>query len=162
MDITYLKEHFEYVPETGKLLWKKVNSNAVKVGQEAGHLSQGYIRTYVKGKQVMVHKIIWALTYNEWPDGDIDHINMNRADNRLSNLRKVTRSENFYNRTKYKNNTTGYKGVTAHTVKNGTKFVARIRYDNKQKYIGIYNSPEEAKAAYDEAAKLYHGEYARL
>ena len=164
ISVDVLREYFELDAEAGKIFWKKktaARSNRIKLGNEAGSLSDGYVRVSLFKKKMMGHKVIWALVNDEWPEGDIDHINMNRSDNRISNLRKVTRSENFFNITKRSTNTSGYKGVTTRDQNGKIRYVAQIAYNHNYKYLGIYNSPEEAKAAYDEAAKLYHGEYAR-
>lgn len=90
----------------------------------------------------------------------IDHINGNRLDNRKANLRPCTHSENQRNRRKTKVCSSPYKGVYWHKREN--KWVAQIRYEGKQKSLGRYQTAEEAAAAYDEFAKLYHGEFAFL
>jgi len=88
----------------------------------------------------------------------IDHINHNILDNRRSNLRICTQTENLYNQNKYKNNRSGYKGVSKH----GKKWRAYINKDGKRQNIGIFSTPELAHAAYCKAAKELHGEYAKL
>lgn len=89
----------------------------------------------------------------------VDHINGNTLDNRRSNLRLVTRSQNMCNRTKQVNNKSGYKGVRSH--KASGKWIAEIGISGKRFYLGLHNTPEEAHAAYREAAKNLHGEFER-
>lgn len=91
-------------------------------------------------------------------DMDTDHINMNGLDNRRNNLRICTRSQNYMNRGKYKDNISGYKGVYWYN----KKWVAQIKVNAKQIYLGRFKDKEQAAEAYNKAAKKYHGEFARL
>jgi len=90
----------------------------------------------------------------------IDHINGNGLDNRRENLRLAGRGQNQCNRGKQSNNTSGFKGVTWH--KNLNKWEAGISISGKRYHVGFYKTPEAAARAYDDAAKKYHGEFARL
>lgn len=107
----YLKEHLDYNPETGLLIWIKPRCNRVQKGDTAGYTSEGYRRINAFGGKHMAHRIMWIIHYGSIPDGQIDHINGNRSDNRISNLRCVSMSENLKNKTIYKNNKTGVSGV---------------------------------------------------
>ena len=89
----------------------------------------------------------------------VDHINGNTLDNRRENLRLCTRSENGRNQRKRSDNTTGYKGVVL--TKSGMKYYAKIVVHQQMIYLGCYATAEEAARAYDEAAKKYHGPFAR-
>jgi len=103
-----------------------------------------------------IHRLITGA-----PKGmDIDHINGNPLDNRKSNLRICTHTENMRNRGANKNNTSGYKGVGWH--KKGKKWGATIKHNYKSVYIGLYEDKEEAARAYDKKAKELHGEFAYL
>lgn len=113
----------------------------------------GRVDGLVNGKNVRLHRYILD-TPN---DIMIDHINHNPSDNRKCNLRPATKSQNGANRPKTKHNTSGYKGVT--TLRNG-KYMARITVNYKGIYLGCYNTPEEAYAAYKKAEEKYFGEYA--
>jgi hypothetical protein len=113
----------------------------------------GYIRN--KTYKLMLHRFIMNVTD---PTKLIDHINYDKLDNRKSNLRVVTHSQNMQNQKKYCNNTTGYKGV--YLIKN-QKWRAIITINKKRKHLGSYHTAEAAAHAYDSAARIYHGEYAR-
>lgn len=93
-----------------------------------------------------------------WPL--VDHVNGNGLDNRRANLRPATNAENMRNRRRYANNTSGFKGVTFDKAKGRWK--AQIRLDGRRRYIGRYDTAEEAARAYDAAARELHGEFARL
>lgn len=91
---------------------------------------------------------------------EVDHINGNGLDNRRSNLRICTRSQNMMNSSHHRDNASGYKGV--HWYKQTKKWQARIMKDYKQKHLGYFNTKQEAAIAYNETAKQYHGEFAKL
>ncbi len=87
----------------------------------------------------------------------VDHINGDGTDNRRANLRAATHAQNMRNRKKHKNNTSGFKGVSPMR----GKWRAQIRFEGRKHHLGIFDSPEEAAEAYDEAARRLHGEFAR-
>jgi len=98
------------------------------------------------------------MVHGRWPAKYLDHINGIRNDNRLCNLREATQTENTRNQGKQKTNTSGLKGAGWH--KGQKKWVAKIRIGTTDKWLGTFSSKEEAHAAYCEAAKKYHGEFA--
>lgn len=112
----------------------------------------------INGKQsvIYMHRDIM-----ETPVGlDVDHINGNSIDNQKINLRNCTRSKNMMNVGKQKDNTSGYKGVSWFV--RDKKWVAMIRFGDKRKNLGYYDTPEEAAIAYNNAVIIYHGEFAKL
>lgn len=111
---------------------------------------------YSRGCVLYMHRIIMNA-----PDGiEVDHINGDKLDNRRENLRFANRSQNSRNTPKRKNGTSGFKGVTF--VKRLSKWKAQIEIDNRGKYLGVFLDKEDAARAYDEVAKMYFGEFAKL
>lgn len=154
-----IAECFEH--RDGKLYWKKVAhpNKQYLVGKEVGSIhSTGYRHVTWQGKVHKVHRLIFLLEHGYLPK-EIDHINSNRQDNRLENLRDVTRSENQCNRFVLKNNTSGYGGVSWH--KKSKAWVVRLMKNGKTKIIGYFKDLELAGLASAEARSLYHGIYAK-
>jgi hypothetical protein len=119
--------------------------------------SRGYAIRKVKGKKTTekMHRLIMGAKEGE----QVDHINGIPWDNRKSNLRIVNNAQNSANRGPYSTNKTGYKGVAVY--KNG-KFTAQITVNYKKIHLGVFDNPVDAARAYNEAAKKYFGEYAKL
>ncbi len=129
-------------------------------GKNTGYVRKnGYLSLIVGGKEYSAGRLAWLLHYGIWPDGEIDHINGNRIDNRIFNLRIVTRSENAINKKNLQsNNTTGFKGVWKR--KNVDTWCAEICKDLKRMKLGSFESPEEAYLMYLMAAQIFHRKYA--
>lgn len=145
------RELLDYSPETGEFTWVRPLSNVVKPGSRAGTLlSNGYIYIHVDGVGVLGHRLAWLMHYGErapaWPRCQIDHINRNKADNRISNLRLVTPSGNKQNRVEpHKNSRVGLLGVK----RNGKDgFMSRITVNGREIYIGTFKTAIEAHQAY--------------
>jgi hypothetical protein len=136
---------FDYNPETGIFTRKIATARCTKIGDIAGHInSQGYVIIKYLGEAYKAHRLAWLLTYKKWPLEDIDHIDGNKSNNSMSNLREVSRSINSLNTRSTSSNKSGYRGVSLH---NG-KWRARIMINGKQTIIGTYDTPEEASQAY--------------
>jgi hypothetical protein len=148
----------DYNPDTGTILWK-VNIGSARIGDILrANSSNGYSRVGVNKHTYYTHRLAWLLYYKEWPTKLVDHIDGNKTNNSISNLRLALPSQNTYNATLSNKNTSGYKGVSK--VSNSTKYMARIKdLDGKTKYLGLFLTPEEASEAYNKAAKELHGEF---
>lgn len=147
-----------YEPDTGQLRWVKTNSPRAQAGSIAGCKckSKGYILVRVNNRLMSAHRIIWMLVYGEYPS-EIDHIDGDRSNNRIENLRSVNRSGNNQNRGIQKNNISGVTGVRFDQER--SKWSAQIQVNKKIKHLGRFKTMEEAAAAYAEAkAKLHDTE----
>ena len=149
---------FAYCPLSGRLVWRPANRRMA--GRLAGSITKGSVRVNCEGKTYGAHRIIWLLAYGTWPTLSIDHINGNPADNRLSNLREATHSENVWNSRRRSSNSSGYKGVSFD--KSSGKWQARIMRNYFRVHIGLFDSPQLAYEAYCAAANAMHGEFARV
>ena len=161
MNITKLREHICCDPNTGILTWQKVLSNRGVVGSECGSNldSKGYKRVCFDGKQYRAHRVVWALHYGEIPLSQIDHINGNRLDNRICNLRLASNQENSFNTKIKKNNTSGCTGVT--WSQNAKKWMAQIVVNNKTIYLGIFKDKNLAIQTRENAVKAHFGVFAK-
>ena len=153
-----------YDPYTGHLYRKtKAKKNRGEIGDiMGGSPSQnGYWGVRVGGVRCRAHRIAWALAHQVWPfDHEIDHINGDPSDNRLCNLRAANRSNNASNMRRSKRNKSGYKGVSWH--EGAGKWQAHIRANDKNIYLGCFDTPEEAHQAYCDKARETKGEFARF
>lgn len=151
-DLMISKLRFD--PETGEI-------RHMASGSVAGTISasKGYRNIGMNYRIYRAHRLMWFFVYGEWPGG-IDHINGDKLDNRISNLRKASHRQNQCNRSRQSNNTSGFKGVSFH--KGNNKWVARIGENGKRILLGYFDDRAEASAAYAAAAPRYHGEFARI
>lgn len=155
-----LKQLVHYDPDTG-LFTRAVSRTNSKAGDPVGHANAtGYLRAYIDGRIYFLHKLAWLYVHGEWPAQCIDHIDLDKANNRIANLRPATASQNHANRRISRQNKTGFKGV--HWCNHFKKYVAQITKNNKVKNLGYFRTPEEAHAAYCKAAFETHGEFARV
>lgn len=155
--------YLEYDPLTGQLTWRprtpemfcgdvgKCNRwNGRHAGKVAGNTSpNGYSQVQIMDKNYRTHRVIWAMVYGVWPDGDIDHINGVRDDNRLENLRVVDRSTNLKNMKQRKSHITGvYRGKSR-------PWRAIIQVNGEQKSLGSFDCFCDALKARKKAEKEY-------
>jgi hypothetical protein len=153
-----LMEIVSYDTETGDFTYR-INKGIRKAGMKAGSLmTDGYWRLRLDGHEYRAHRLAWLYAYGVWPEMNIDHMNLNKLDNRLANLRLATVSQNTANQSLSKKSTSGFKGVTLHA---GGKWQASIKSMCKFYYLGLFENPEDAHAAYIAAAKELFGKFAR-
>lgn len=146
---------FNYDPETGIFTRKVKTTGKTKVGQIVGYDNKsGYKKISIDNKLYFAHRLAWLYIYGEWPEKGIDHINRNRSDNRICNLRLANQSENTQNNEKNKNNTSGYRGVTFCKATN--KWISQIMINYKHVRIGKFDTPEIAHEQYVQMAKKLH------
>lgn len=154
MDYRELSEELIYDPATGRFTWKK----------EPGTIAtNGYRYIRVNQKMLLAHRIAWLMATGEDPEGSvIDHVNGDRLDNRIENLRTATYSQNSANAKRHSRNTSGLKGASKR-IKNGKwtgRWQASITYQRRQLHLGEFDTKEEAHAAYLEAARSLQGGFA--
>ena len=157
-----IKEMLSYNPNTGCFIWM-VSRGSAKVGDAAGGINgKGYFQIRVKGKIYLSHRLAWMITHGKFPEYDTDHINHDRADNRIVNLREVTRQENMKNASLYKTNTSGCCGIS--WFKSDGKWMAYIKLNGKDAYLGLFTDKFEAICARKSAENThgYHANHGRL
>jgi len=159
-DIATLYQILEYDPVYGIFIWIESRPKCKK-GSVAGSLNKdGYIYICINGIRYTAQRLAWLFFYNEDPGiKQVDHINGDKVDNAIKNLRLATQAENMRNRTYHKRNKLKIKGVSYHATKR--KYVAKICIDYKSIHIGYFDTPELAHMAYCKAAAELHGEFAR-
>ena len=165
LPIDFIRTILDYSAEEGTFHWKVRNDlcsawNTRYPGKIAGSLSDGYVKIRINGELFTAHRLAWAFHYGSWPNGFIDHIDGNPSNNKISNLREATPRENVRNARIKCISSSGYKGV--YLYKDKTRWQAAIRTNGKRKWLGIFDTAEEAHAAYCAAAKIHHGEFARF
>jgi hypothetical protein len=143
-----LKSLLVYDPNTGVFCWRKNN-------KLAGTLhATGYWRVQIAGRPYLAHRLAWLYTYGCFSNFNVDHINHDRQDNRILNLRIVTRSENQHNRKRRTQSSSGFLGVSWFKPKN--KWRAYIKANNKRHHLGWFSNVEDAVQARINAEHLYH------
>lgn len=153
-----LVEAFGYDPETGVLTRKFKGGHQRVVGSKV--LSpNSYVKVGFNGREYPAHRLIWWLVYGSLPDGFIDHVNGDKADNRLANLRLATDAENKRNVGMRSHNTSGFKGVTWD--KANRRWLAHATLGGKGYHLGRHDTKEAAAEAYRAFAKKHHGQFYR-
>lgn len=155
----YIKELFEY--KDGYLYWKIKRSSMVKDNEPAGHDNfgkrSGYRVISVDGKNKQAHRLIFLYHHGFMP-AVIDHIDRNRLNNKIENLRQATPTQNQINRGISKNNKSGYKGVSFNKTKG--KYAADTKHNGKHLSLGYFDTAEEASFVYNKKILELHKEFA--
>jgi hypothetical protein len=142
----HLQKILSYNELTGAFKWLHSKGTA-KAGNLAGRLIKGYRVIKIDGKSYFAHRLAWLYAYGNFPESHIDHINRNKDDNSIINLRDVSRDVNQHNHGKRTDNTSGYRGVWFNKARN--KYEARVRFNGKRILIGYFLNPEDASNAYE-------------
>lgn len=150
---------FNYNDTTGLLTYRNDTKNKSS-GDIAGKKnSDGYLQVKIGKRNYKIHRLVWLYVHGVWPVDLIDHINGNRTDNRICNLREATNSQNLMNSKVQSRNKTGEKGVTWR--ERDKRYVVACKVGGKQNYVGSFKSFDEAVRASREFRSKHHGEFVR-
>ncbi len=152
----------DYDPESGIFRWR-VNRGGIQMGAVAGTVSEkGYILILINGTKFRAHRLAWLYVYGAWPQDQIDHLNGDKRDNRIVNLRDVSQSVNLQNQTRARrDSTSGFLGVSWH--KRKKHWEAKIKVNKRNHFLGYFDTAEAAHAAYLAAQmKLHPGDIRHL
>lgn len=152
-----LKQLVLYDKSTGIFTCAVPRGN-MNAGDRCGNRNKkdGYIRLIVDGSSYLAHRLAWLYEFGKWPDGVIDHIDHNTSNNKIDNLRDVSRSENLHNQIKKQRGNVIVTSIGVHFNNKYKKFVARIKVSGKQIHLGNFDDEESASIAYLNAKKKYH------
>lgn len=163
----------KYNPETGDMIWnsrarcffetdhefKRWNSRYAGKPALRQTNNEGYRTGCIAKARIKAHQLAVALSTGAWPNGDVDHIDGDKANNAAANLRVVTHQQNTMNRARHKNGKSRFKGVAWN--ENLKKWTAQINLRGRRWYLGAFCYEIEAALAYNKAAEEIHGEFAR-
>ena len=141
-----------YDPKTGLFTWSAKRRRCTPGAKAGCRMKNGYTIIRLDNVLYLAHRLAWLYMTGAWPAHQIDHINGDRADNRFSNLREATNTENAHNRNKRRNNKSGYTGVRAEN----KRWLAEIKVNYNPIRLGLFDTPEEASRAYQDARRKYH------
>lgn len=162
MEITreIVKTNFDY--KDGLLIWKVKFCSKIRIGEVAGCIAnhKGILRRHIRinGTLYLASRLIF-LWHHGWLPEIVDHKDRNPINDRIENLRAANHTQNSVNCSSKKNSSSKYLGVN---FKNGKYWQANIRINGKKTYLGYFKTEEDAALAYNEAAKIHHGEFANL
>jgi hypothetical protein len=157
------REVLSYDTETGIFRWKTRLGTRGAPGAIAGHLNaEGYWHIQIDGRKYLGHRLAWLIVTGEWPSDELDHCDLNKANNCWRNLRPATHLQNMFNQAARSHNRTGFKGVSERP--NG-KFQAMIMTKGQAQYLGVFQTADEAAEAYARASTTasttQHAEFGR-
>ena len=152
-----VRQLFSYDSDTGLLTWR----TGQRAGAVAGtRVAPGYIRITIDREIYSAHRLVWVYVHGRWPREHIDHINGQRDDNRLLNLREASHAQNCQNAMRRRDNSSGHKGVSWHRQRQ--KWQAQIAANGRRWHLGTFETAEEAGAAYRSAAIRLHGKFSNI
>jgi hypothetical protein len=158
-----VRELLLYNPDTGVFTWR-VRQGRVHAGEVAGTAREHYCghRRIIQVDRKVYHasRLAWLWMTGDWPSLQIDHVNLDGLDNRWSNLREATQAQNQANRRRVSTNTSGFKGVSWNNFHR--RWHAQTSTNGRHVYLGHYDTPEAAHAAYAHFAETKFGAFARV
>lgn len=154
-----LRGLLDYNPDTGVFTWK-YRAYRHAAGSVAGYKASGYIVISIGSRPYRAHRLAWLYVYGRWPEAQVDHVNLDRSDNRIANLREASQTQNSANVPLTKRNKSGFKGVSWDGKKQ--KWVAVINVNGKQRWLGGFDSKEDAVEIRRRAAEELHGSFVRF
>jgi len=160
LDQQRARELLDYNSETGHLTWRVSRGGAARVGAVAGGVgNDGYWRVAIDGKRFpAAHRVIWLIVYGRWPANELDHVNGDRTDNRLCNLREATRHQQMGNSKSRRNSRSGIKGVC--WCKRTQQWRADIEVNGRHYFLGYFDRLDDAATAYQKSAVDCFGAFA--
>ena len=161
LTLEWLRKTLDYDPSTGQFRWKTRPSSKCKIGEIAGGVckTDGYRHIRLQKHPYRCARLAIFITTGRFPENYVDHINGDKADDRISNLREATVVQNGQNTRVRSDCASGLKG--AHFNQRRGKYTSSIKVGATVKNLGAFDTAEEAHFAYSEAAKRYFGEFAR-
>lgn len=154
--IALLRARIHYNPETGEMHEARTTLCGERViGKLRKSRNGGYIKFFIEGKTYLAHRIAWMLVYGKEPCGSVDHINGDRSDNRIANLRECSNQQNCANSTHAR----GSLGVRGVSLMRSGKFKVQIKRDGKSYHLGYFTNIEDAESAYKAASISMNGEF---
>lgn len=149
-----IRSEYHYDPETGYFT-RLVARGGMPVGSLVGWIGKrGYWEAEICGTRQLLHRLAWLYVHGKWPEGEIDHRNRRKADNRFINLRDVSSVENMRNVGRKRNNTTGIVGV--YWFERAKKWTAAVTVRGKQIHLGYFSSIEDAAAAREAGVRRHY------
>lgn len=166
-DITaeFARSVLNYDPESGLFTKKPRHDMSTAWNSRCANkacgvrMAHGYISIRINNRPYLAHRLAWLVTHGEWPAQLIDHINGDRSDNRLCNLREATHTQNRFNAGKWGHNKSGFKGVSFHPFSGLWR--ARVSVNRKDVCLGYFHTKEEAHAVYQRRVAEFHSEFTR-
>jgi len=155
-----LRNIIDYNPDTGRITWKVRADRSPQWNGRYAHsealnnLSRhGYFRGTINNRLYLAHRVAFAFVYGRWPHPEVDHINGNRRDNRIANLREVPKSQNAKNKRPSRRNSSGHNGI--HWDSRNKKWIAQVKRHGQSSFLGRFKRVEDAIAARDAAYVRY-------
>lgn len=158
--VSRMKDALSYSPHSGEFRWVNPSKYHQKLKDKpAGeYVRNGYLLIQFEGIKYSAHRMAWAFVHGIiMPDTELDHINNNRSDNRIENLRIATFNDNSFNQRMKRNNTSGVKGVSLHNLSG--KWRGRVCMNGITHYVGHFNDLDTAKKAVEQVRLSLHKDF---